>query len=212
MNIFIAGANGRVASLLLEELLRQGHQVYAGVRNPEKMTLTHANLTTVTLDLHRSSEELAELVKEMDAIYFTAGSRGKDLLQTDAFGAVKLMQAAELSGVKRFILLSSVFANRPEKWSDPNLINITNYNIAKFFADQWLINVTQLDYTIIQPGNLVESEPTELIQTNVDHSQPNSIGNVAKVLAEVLEKENTYQKVITMADGQEPIKSAIERI
>ncbi|WP_153048456.1 NAD(P)H-binding protein, partial [Streptococcus suis] len=93
-----------------------------------------------------------------DAVYFLAGSRGKDLLQTDAFGAVKLMQATEASQVKRFVLLSSIFATEPEKWSDPNLVNITDYNIAKFFADQWLIHNTTLDYTIVQPGNLVEAE------------------------------------------------------
>ncbi len=67
---------------------------------------------------------MADIIKGSDAVYFTAGSRGKDLLQTDAFGAVKLMQATELAGIHRFVLLSSVFANRPEKWSDPCLVNI----------------------------------------------------------------------------------------
>ncbi len=88
----------------------------------------------------------------------------------------------------------------------------TNYNIAKFFADQWLINQTNLDYTIIQPGNLMEEEASGQIQTGVDHSQPNSIGNVANVLASVLSKENTYKKIITMADGNTPIETALNQI
>ena len=33
---------------------------------------------------------------ELDAIYFVAGSRGKNLLQIDAFGAVKLEAAADV--------------------------------------------------------------------------------------------------------------------
>lgn len=39
-------------------------------------------------------------MQESDIVYFVAGSRGKDLLQTDAFGAVKTMIAAEKSGIK----------------------------------------------------------------------------------------------------------------
>lgn len=34
MKIFIAGATGRVASFLIEELLADGHELVAGVRNP----------------------------------------------------------------------------------------------------------------------------------------------------------------------------------
>lgn len=45
----------------------------------------------MAMDLRDSVENLAELVQGVDAIYFTAGSRGRDLLQIDAFGAVKLM-------------------------------------------------------------------------------------------------------------------------
>lgn len=39
-------------------------------------------------------------MKGSDAVYFTAGSRGKDLLQTDAYGAVKTMQAAKKLGIE----------------------------------------------------------------------------------------------------------------
>lgn len=56
-------------------------------------------------------------MKGMDAIYFVAGSRGKDLLETDAMGAVKTMQAAEKDGIKRYIMLSSLYALQPEMWS-----------------------------------------------------------------------------------------------
>lgn len=60
---------------------------------------------------------MEEKLKDFNAVYFLAGSRGKDLLQTDAFGAVKLMQTAESIGIRRFIMLSSIFALEPEKWS-----------------------------------------------------------------------------------------------
>lgn len=212
MKIFVAGATGRVAQALIQELVSAGHHVFAGARNPAAIPAT-SNVTPVAFDLTASAEQLSKIIADVDAIYFTAGSRGTNLLQVDAFGAVKLMQAAEVAGVSRFILLSSVFATQPERWSDPTLAGIMNYNIAKFFADQWLIRNTSLDYTIIQPGSLVEaSNATGLIQTDVTFAQPNSIPNVARVLAAVLERRNTFGKVITMADGSIPIADALEAV
>ena len=55
--------------------------------------------------------DLAKLMKGRDAVYFTAGSRGKDLLQTDAYGAVKTMQAAKKLGIERYILVQSLLWN-----------------------------------------------------------------------------------------------------
>ncbi|WP_407657285.1 NAD(P)H-binding protein [Lactobacillus porci] len=93
----------------------------------------------------------------MDGVYFLAGSRGKDLLQTDAFGAVKLIQAAELAGVKRYIQLSSIFAADPDKWQGKaEFASLTDYYIAKYFADEWLISNSMLDYTILAPATLEE--------------------------------------------------------
>ena len=44
---------------------------------------------------------LSQKLQDIDVIYFVAGSRGKDLLQTDAFGAVKVMMIqALIQGLK----------------------------------------------------------------------------------------------------------------
>ena len=50
-------------------------------------------------------------MKGSDAVYFTTRSRGKDLLQTDVFGAVKTMQAAKKLGIERYILVQSLLWN-----------------------------------------------------------------------------------------------------
>ena len=85
MKIFVVGATGRVASELVKDLVAKGHQVTAAARHPENVLLKDSpQVTAVKLDLHASKEELAALIGQQDAIYFTAGSRGKDLLQTDA--------------------------------------------------------------------------------------------------------------------------------
>lgn len=215
MKIFIAGASGRVASELVRILAAEGHEVTAGVRSIEKAPKV-AGVRAVEFDLHASKNDLAGQIKGMDAVYFTAGSRGKDLLQTDAFGAVSLMQAAEQAGVSRFIMLSAIFADRPELWEQHGLNSIRNYQIAKYFADHWLMNNTNLDYTIVQPSLLEEAEEgSGKVTFNPDVQQkaaPNTIPNVAAVLAGVLEAKNTYRKLFWMYDGETPIAEAIAEL
>lgn len=212
MKIFVAGATGRVAKCVIENLTADGHTVYCGSRHAEDFTETES-LKPVNFDLHFSKNEMAEIIRDMDAVYFLAGSRGKDLLQTDAFGAVKLMQACETVGVKRFVILSSIFALEPEKWAkEESLKNITNYNIAKFFADNYLVTNTNLNYTIVQPSVLKEEAGTGKIEINPEHDGSNPIPDVAKVLSSVLTMENTYKKVMKMRSGNTPIADALSNI
>ena len=194
MKIFIAGATGRVATKLIDDLLADGHQIVAGSRHPEQQAKKDG-VTPVKLDLHASVAALAKLVEGSQAIYFTAGSRGKDLLQTDAFGAVKLAKAAEQDGIKRFIMLSSLFALEPEKWED-------NYLVAQ----------SQLNYTILQPSVLKETAGQGTITIDDGQDGENSIEDVAETLAEILEHDNTVGKVIKMRAGTTPIATALSRV
>ncbi|MGO0227397.1 hypothetical protein ACTMLF_04200 [Proteus mirabilis] len=48
------------------------------------------------MDITKPLSSITDLLPDnLEAIYFTTGSRGKDLLQVDLHGAVKTMQAAE---------------------------------------------------------------------------------------------------------------------
>ena len=212
MKVFVAGATGRVASFLLADLLAAGHEVTAGARQPERIQ-PQPGLTAVAMDLTASEVDLAALLAAHDAVYFTAGSRGKDLLQVDAYGAVALMKAAKLAGIKRFIMLSSLLSLAPERWSDPTVASLRNYLTAKYFADDWLIHRSGLDYTILQPGALEEAEgATGLVTFDVQGFSRNSIPNVAAVLAGVLTADNTIGKVITMGDGDQTISQALAEV
>lgn len=210
--VFVAGGSGRVATDLINDLVADGHQVIAGARHPEKIVQL-AGVTPVTLDLHGDVAKIASLMAGADAVYFVAGSRGKDLLQTDAMGAVKTMQAAERAGIKRYIMLSSMYALQPEKWADyPALAAITDYNIAKFFADNYLIHNTDLNYTIVQPATLTEEPATGRVTFGEGDDTTNPIPDVAQVLATVLANDNTIGKVIMMRSGDTPIDTAVKEV
>lgn len=210
MKVLVIGANGRVAKALIAKLIKNEHTVIAGARDISKIN-TDSKVTRIAIDLEKPLKELNQLIPSVDVIYFVAGSRGKDLLKVDAFGAIKAMQVAELKNIKRFVMLSSMFSLEPEKWSSdtPSLVN---YRIAKFFADNYLVTNTNLDYTIVQPTRLTETPGTGKITIDNGVIDQNSITDVANTLAEIIEFKNTVKKVIKMHAGETPIKEALQQI
>lgn len=208
MKIFVVGASGRVGNLLTAILAENGHEVYAGARRPENISASGELIHKVTLDLHANVAEIGQVINGMDAVYFVAGSRGHDLLQTDAFGAVRVAQATQANGIDRFILLSSLFATEPSHWDLPGLADLTDYNIAKYFADTWVMDNFKTNYTILQPATLTEDAGTGKITINVTDCGKNPIEDVAETLATMLDKPVTYRKIVTMHSGNTPIAAA----
>ncbi|MDT2755938.1 NAD(P)H-binding protein [Enterococcus asini] len=211
MNIFVVGATGRVGQMLTEKLTAKGHTVYGASRSAEKIKETEL-VKPVHFDLHETVAQMAQQIRLMDVIYFVAGSRGKDLLQSDLYGAVKLMQAAEEANVGRYIQLSSLFALEPERWQEDYLANLADYNIAKYFSDKYLIENTDLDYTILQPGSLTEEAGSGHVALQVTDTGKNAIEDVAEVLASLIDFPDTVDQVITMHEGTTPIATALADI
>jgi len=211
VKIFIAGASGRIGTKLTRDLLNDGHEVIGGARNTDKVVKDNY-VTPVKFDLHESVEQMAQMIGKVDAIYFTAGSGAKDLLQTDAFGAVKLMQDAAKNGVKRFIMLSALFSLEPNRWRTvKGLDGLTDYNIAKFFADNYLLH-TDLDYTILQPTVMTDKPGTGKITVDDGEFGHNPADDVARTLADILKYQNTKCRIIKMREGETPIDEALNQI
>ena len=211
MKIFIVGSTGRVGKSLLKSLSTTDHQIYAGARKVEQVP-QHNNVKAVHFDLDWTPEEMAKQLHGMDAIINVSGSGGKSLLKVDLYGAVKLMQAAEKAEVKRFILLSTIFALQPEKWVGPGFDSLKDYYIAKYFADLYLTKETRLAYTILQPGTLTEEKGTGLIAINDNQSGKNTIEDVAHTLKALIHTDQAIGKVITMHNGSLPITQALEEL
>lgn len=207
--IFIFGGSGRVATDLIKDLVADGNTVTTAARHPENI-IKLDGVTSDKLDLHADVEDITKQVKGFDAIYFTAGSRGKDLIQTDAMGAIKTMMAAEKAGVKRYIMLSSMLSLDVDSWK--KIPGLEDYLAAKFFADTYLMDSTNLEYTILQPTNLTEEAGTGKIKLDAGPSDSNPIPDVAKTLAEILKYPNTIDKVIPMSSGNTPIDQALKEI
>lgn len=207
--IFIVGGSGRVATDLIKDLVADGNAIKASSRHPENI-IRIDGVEAIKLDLHTDIDEIAVQIADSDIVYFTAGSRGKDLIQTDALGAIKTMIAARKVGVKRYIMLSSMYSLNIDKFN--SISGLEDYLAAKFFADKFLMDSSKLNYTIVQPTNLAEKPGTGKIALNNTASSENSISDVARVLADVIKYENTEKKVIAMTGGDTPIDVALASI
>ncbi len=212
MNILVISAKGRVGQRLIEILLAKGHHVIGTTRKLSDTSVHHpSQYHEIELDITKPLSSITDLLPDnLEAIYFTTGSRGKDLLQVDLHGAVKTMQAAEKKGIKRYIMLSAINSLSPDKWTE-----LIDYFTAKYFADLYLRDRTQLDFTLVQAGYLTEKQGTYKITTKLEDNATKgeiTIDNVAATLAEILDKPNTFKKCIPILDGDEAIKTALSRI
>ena len=213
MKVLVVGASGRVGTDLVKQLLADEHQVIGTTRQKEKL-FDNEHYSQLDLDITASKESIVEqLDQDIDAVYFVAGSGGKNVLEVDLHGAVKTMQAAQEKGIKRYIMLSSVFSLETEKWADnPGIADLKDYYISKHYADHWLVNNSTLDYTIVQPGALKERAGTGKITINDTSSGENAIEDVATVLAAVLTADNTIGKVFNLHNGDTVINDAIAKV
>lgn len=204
--VFVFGGTGRVATELIKDLVSDGNTVTAGSRTSKDLP----GASWQKLDLQGSVDHIAQQIQGNDALYFTAGSRGSNVVQIDAMGAIKTMMAAEKVGIKRYIMLSSMFSLDVDSW--PQLSWAGDYLPAKFFADTYLIDSSNLDYTIVQPTGLKETAANNQIelQTPADGTIP--IPDVAWVLAECLYYDNTIGKVIPINSGSTNIEDALRKL
>ena len=212
MKILVIGASGRVGTDLVKQLLADNHEVIGTTRQDEKL-FNDDNYSQLDLDITAKKEAIQhQIEQDIDAVYFVAGSGGKDVLEVDLHGAVKTMQAVEDKGIKRYIMLSTVFSLDTSKWDSPGIADLKEYYICKHYADQWLVNNSSLDYTIVQAGALKELAATGKITINDDNAGENSIEDVATTLAAVLDADNTTKKVFSMHNGETVINEAIAQL
>ena len=214
MKVLFIGAYGKVAQHFAD-LVKNHPEISekALIRNPDQVPFfQERGIETVVLDIAWSSvDDIARAMEDVDAVIFSAGAGGKGLDKTvavDLDGAIKTMEAAEQAGVKRYVMVSTFRTGREELLKDNSL---RTYTIAKHYADDWLKNRTNLDWTIVHPGILVDDQGSGLIEASMGNDIRNiPRQDVARTLVADLENPATIHKQFEVLEGSTPVEEAIK--
>lgn len=205
MRIIIAGGHGKIALRLAARL---GSGAVGLVRNPAHVADVEATgAEAVVCDLEKAGvEEVARIVEGADAVVFAAGAgpgSGAPRKDTVDRGASVLMaDAAERTGVRRFIQISSMGAGKPPAGGDEVW---AAYIKAKTEAEDDLRR-RDLAWTILRPGRLTDEPGTGLVRL-APEVPPGSIprDDVAAVIMALLDNPGTIHRTLELVSGDTPV-------
>ena len=209
MDVLVAGGHGQIARHLLRHLAQQGHHARGLIRNPDHAADLEADgAVPVLCDLEH--DDPRPHLGAADAIVFAAGAgpgSGPERKRTvDYGGAVKLIEAAEELGVRRYLIVSSMGAGDPASASEAMRV----YQQAKHDADEALAG-SSLDWTIVRPGRLTDAPAagTVGVAESLGRSGEVTREDVALVLLECLGADNTIGRTFELLEGDDPVREAV---
>jgi uncharacterized protein YbjT (DUF2867 family) len=208
--VAIAGGHGKIAMRLGGLLAARGDTARGLIRNPDhEADLRAAGIEPVLCDLEGDGD-VAAAVRGADAVVFAAGAGpgSGDARKTtmDLGGAVKMIEAAKAEGISRYLIVSSMGADKaPEDGAE----GFGAYLRAKFEADE-AVRASGLDYTVIRPGGLTDDPGTGLVAI-AEHLGRGQIprADVAAVFLACLDTPSTIGKSFDLISGETPIADAL---
>lgn len=211
MRIAIAGGHGRVALLLGQQLVADGHDVTGLVRNPDHFAdLVAVGMDPVLCDIEVvRTADVAVALEGHDAAVFAAGAgpgSGAARKETvDFAGAVKFTDACARADVLRLVMLSSMGTDAPPMDTDTESV----YLRAKARADDHLM-ASRLDWTVVRPGRLTNDQPSGAVDI-ARHVEGGEIprADIAAVIAHVLRDPGTIWTVFEVVAGATAIATAL---
>ena len=211
LNVAIAGGHGKIALLLSELLAERGDRVSALIRNPDhREDVRAAGAEPVLCDLEQEDEGIiAEAIEGCEAVVFAAGAgpdSGVERKETvDYEGAVKLLEAAEMVGVRRYVMVSAMAAD-PEHEGE-EVFDV--YLRAKGRADA-AVEAARISHAIVRPGMLTDDRSTGKVEAGPRVGRAKiSRADVAAVLLACLGERWPEGKSFDVVEGEMPIEAAI---
>ncbi|MGA7806151.1 NAD(P)H-binding protein [Bradyrhizobium sp.] len=212
MKIFIIGIAGQTGFRLARQLRKRGEEVDGLYRRPaQREALGTIGVTGTLGDLVQiDARQLADDIKGNDVIVFTAGAGGSDsdamIDAIDGDGVTKSITAAQLAGIKRFVLVS-VFpeAGRGEDWGE----SFEHYMRAKKQADVTLAQA-DLDWVILRPSTLTDLPGVGTVSLGPAqlHTEV-SRDDVAATIVELIDTPTIRRTILELTGGTTPIECAV---
>ncbi|SDW09294.1 SDR family oxidoreductase [Flavobacterium degerlachei] len=207
-NILVAGANGTTGKKIVDILNKsQNYNPIAMVRKEDQQAyFKDQNIQTVLGDLE--ADVTSVFSNPIDRVIFAAGSAGKNVIGVDQEGAKKLIDASKKANIKKFVMLSSMGADKPEEATQ-----LQDYLKAKHNADEYLKN-SGLSYSIVRPGTLTNDSKLEMIELQQKLNKHGEISraDVAQTLVQSLEDKTAANATFEIIKGETSIQKALDKI
>ena len=143
MQVLVVGGTGTLGRQIARRALDEGHEVRCMVRTPRKASFLQEWGVELTRGDLLEPASLDYALEGVDAVIDAATSRPDDpksIYETDWDGKLNLLRACERAGVKRFVFLSLLDA---DKHRDVPLMDIK-------YCTEKLLRESELDYTVLQ--------------------------------------------------------------
>lgn len=218
MRTVIAGGHGQIALRLTRLLAERGDEAVGLIRNPAHAAdVEAAGGRAAVVDLeHSTATELAPVLDGADAVVFAAGAgpgssaERKDTV--DRGGAALLADAAERAGVARYVLVSSVGADRAEEVPLDEAMG--PYLRAKA-ASEGDLRARSLDWTILRPGRLTDDDGTGRVRLEPSLGEVATEGSVtrddvARTIMGLLDEAAVVGLTLELVNGEDLVDAAVQ--
>jgi uncharacterized protein YbjT (DUF2867 family) len=209
-HIVIAGGHGQIALRLAALLSARGDRVCSLIRNPDHEADVRATgARPVVADLE-ALDDLSDLVEGVNAVVFAAGAgpgSGPERKRTvDLGAAVKLLEGARRTGVRRYLMISGMGVADPAAGPEA----MRPYLEAKAQADAALA-ASDLEWTIVRPGGLTDEPGTGRVSVARALGRRGTVtrDDVAAVLVACLDERRTVRATFDLLQGETPIAEAL---
>jgi uncharacterized protein YbjT (DUF2867 family) len=210
MDVVVAGGHGQIGQIVLRLLAERGDTARGLIRNPAHAAdLETLGATPVICDLEDAEADVASAIAGAGAVVFAAGagpgSGAARKWTMDLGGAVRLTNAAREAGIDRYVMVSAMSADHPERAQGAFRV----YLEAKGAADA-VLRASGLAHTIVRPGRLTDDAATGRVQA-APRLEPGSISraDVAAVVVAVLDAPATAGVTFDLVAGDTPVADAV---
>ena len=211
MDVAIAGGHGKIALHLSRMLSQRGDQVRGLIRDDaQSADLREVGSIPVVFDLETGdAAALAGVISGADAVVFAAGAgpgSGAARKETvDYEGAVKLVEAAQIAGAQRYVIISAMGTDAPPAGDDVFAV----YLRAKARADRAVMDSDRA-WTVVRPGGLTDEPGTGRVAL-ARHVERGKVPreDVAAVIAAALDDDRTIGQVFEVVSGDTEIPRAL---
>ncbi|WP_306354173.1 NAD(P)-dependent oxidoreductase [Flavobacterium sp. '19STA2R22 D10 B1'] len=149
IKIALLGATGKAGQSILQQLLQEGYAVNALIRNPEKYTIIHPQLSIVMGDV-KEYESVQQLVQGCTVVISAIGQPKEEPLMS-SLAAINILKGMDEYHVQRYMFLAGITIDVPG-----DAKSNANIEASKWMKDMFpeVVADKQRAYDIVRESNV----------------------------------------------------------